>query len=899
MKDDGFIKGGSETQTGSDREPIRQRLVICFDGTWNNKDSSTNIFHIHNLVKEGLVKDHREDVFYQRRYYDEGVGTGLLEGVSGGGFGKGLDVNVREAYNWLIEHYSDAGKMDEVYVFGFSRGAYTARSLVGFIMRCGLLRRGAPITVNQLWKAYAHFGEFNAGLRKHLPIRELSKLTPDPWHRVKERDLNPPANESEALFMHWSRRIPIRFLGIYDTVGALGWDALAIPGLIKSKLALVHNMRLSTIVRECRHALAIDEHRSNFKPTPLLQFEGYGGYWDLKRAAQQRKRWDNKVEQRWFLGAHSNIGGGYDDNRLTSYPLAWMLEAAEKCGLVLDEAPPDGSATAHASERRDSYNEFTKGLWAHVIRAKRLYRRLDPPFDVRGTPLAAAKTGDPSETAGYSLRFVNPQLDDSVLELAKKDEAYAPPNVVSFAQRTLARDHGSGTEEPNKRRAILENLANRVPVHQWLASPLAKGWFVMWCLFALTGLSEIPSLFALSGQIGLTVLCVIGAILPLVDWGESRFNFWLARYPEDTSPCGPRRRAAYDVLMSLRALALLLVVIGLVMAITRQIAVGNFAYRQDSGLFIPWTHLINWWPVATAVCTTTFLLTLRDKDRLLKSLGAIIAAPLLLTLLGGALIVLSYWVTKSFQTVPGLTDPSATAKSASILGGLLLLLHFALAAIGQGFSFVRKPMLTANLGSIVTLQLKGFTPGKVRTQLDTWRRKLTPKGDLPPGEMTPAQRLQYYLKGCLWRDTFGLVPLYACGLSFGLWVGTRYWHFLEYTFAGVPVWLGLPLLAAAADWVENAVHLAYVRRYADQGTPSWVLVLTGSLATLIKFAAFTSAMILFMLVWVNAIGEVVHRPYGWRGLAAALLTIPTALMTIFPRVTEILFKQRSIQQAAS
>ena len=136
----------------------QQRLIICLDGTWNREDSSTNVLHHFNAVREGPDP---ETGIVQKKYYHTGVGTGVLDSVTGGGFGFGLERNVRDAYNWLVANYCDrepSARPDEIYVFGFSRGAYTARSLVGFIGQCGLLRRGAPVTVSQLWKDYCILG---------------------------------------------------------------------------------------------------------------------------------------------------------------------------------------------------------------------------------------------------------------------------------------------------------------------------------------------------------------------------------------------------------------------------------------------------------------------------------------------------------------------------------------------------------------------------------------------------------------------------------------------------------------------------------------------------------------------------------------------------------------------
>ena len=129
----------------------KQRLILCFDGTWNQEDNSTNVLHHFNLVREDPT-----GAFLQKKHYLRGVGTGVLDRITGGGFGIGLEENVRAGYNWLVENYQD--EADEIYIFGFSRGAFTARSLVGFIGRCGLLRKGAPLPVQQLWRAYCLLG---------------------------------------------------------------------------------------------------------------------------------------------------------------------------------------------------------------------------------------------------------------------------------------------------------------------------------------------------------------------------------------------------------------------------------------------------------------------------------------------------------------------------------------------------------------------------------------------------------------------------------------------------------------------------------------------------------------------------------------------------------------------
>ena len=233
----------------------KQRLALFLDGTWNTEDDSTNITHAYNFIKDGEAGDG----FIQKRYYDRGVGTGILDKVRGGGFGMGLDVNVREAYNWLVDHYKDGdyygdGKGDEIYIFGFSRGAYTARSLVSFIASCGLIKRGAPLPIYQLWNGYTFISE-NRGIDAYGTWwqKVLSK-NDELFRRLPSIQMEKRyifSNHAERLLIQWSRQIKITFLGVYDTVGALGLDALGIPG-IGTGLSKKHNQYPSRIIENCR-----------------------------------------------------------------------------------------------------------------------------------------------------------------------------------------------------------------------------------------------------------------------------------------------------------------------------------------------------------------------------------------------------------------------------------------------------------------------------------------------------------------------------------------------------------------------------------------------------------------------------------------------------------------------
>ncbi len=392
-----------------------KRLIICLDGTWNNRDSSTNVFHLYNLLADVDANGVR-----QLRYYDEGVGTGILDKMTGGMFGIGLDENVIQAYEWLIEQYEDG---DEVYVFGFSRGAFTARSLGGFLMKCGLLRRGAPLTVEQLWAGYRVLGRRrdskNAPTKstwrkiigqEYRPYRSIVDLKWDTGH-VKVTDPNP----TEKLLIEWTRRIPIHCIGVFDTVGAMGLDALCIPGL-HSEEAAFHNTNPSKLIKHGYHALAIDEHRINFQPVLWRRYVPKG-------SAPDADPWET-YEQRWFTGAHANVGGGYGDNPLCLFPLDWMMRRTAALGLaflrqpalpaIADCVPLLKSADGYKPFLRDSYAEFFGGFLKLITLGRAYYRT------IAGPPLVNSR---------YTLQSLNEVIDESVGQFMGADPTYRPKNL--------------------------------------------------------------------------------------------------------------------------------------------------------------------------------------------------------------------------------------------------------------------------------------------------------------------------------------------------------------------------------------------------------------------------------------------------------------------------------------
>jgi hypothetical protein len=213
-------------------------------------------------------------------YYHSGVGTSdALDRLVGGAVGLGLSRNVRDAYAFLAANYCEG---DEIFLFGFSRGAYTARSVAGLIGWVGLIHKADMDDFALLWEGYrlrAHPGQ--PDVRPHFPNRYADAK--------------------------------IKCVAVWDTVGALG-----IPGHlgeIFTQFYQFQDTNLGPHIENAFHALALDEHREDFVPT----------LWSKLPNAPATQRF----EQVWFPGAHSNVGGGYAEHGLSDVALAWMADRVE------------------------------------------------------------------------------------------------------------------------------------------------------------------------------------------------------------------------------------------------------------------------------------------------------------------------------------------------------------------------------------------------------------------------------------------------------------------------------------------------------------------------------------------------------------------------------------------
>lgn len=348
-----------------------KRLVLCCDGTWNSpvRASVSNIEKIARSVHTGIGPDGVQQMVFSV----EGVGARgyRVDALLGGAFGYGLSRNVVAGYRDLALNYEPD---DEVYVFGFSRGAYTARSVAGMIASVGLLTADA------------------------LADRGAGNLLADAESLYRDHSPGRRARVSQFREKYCYPQVPITFLGVFDTVGALG-----VPGITRRR-SRFHDVRLSSMVQCARQALAIDERRLTFEPC----------LWDVP-ADDDRP---GGVKQVWFPGAHSDVGGGNASPGLSDVALLWMMGEAAACGLTFY---PD-RVLAQLGDDTELVGSFTPRMAYRLLNtAKRWKRRprfrgtrrllagvpLDEGYvdDVRLSDLALALSADPTST--YAEHAVN------------------------------------------------------------------------------------------------------------------------------------------------------------------------------------------------------------------------------------------------------------------------------------------------------------------------------------------------------------------------------------------------------------------------------------------------------------------------------------------------------------
>lgn len=288
-----------------------KRIVICADGTWNDRDQvnkTTRRRRPTNVTKIArAVRTRARDGVDQVVFYHDGIGTGgPLDRITGGAFGRGIENNIRVLYRFIVYNYQPG---DELYLFGFSRGAFTVRSLTGFMQQVGLIPKDGDYYVPEI------YGCYESNQPKGSPAWTKA------FHNV--RDVRPCP--------------PIRFVGVWDTVGALGAPGLLGQIFNRNKYKY-HDVALTPAVEHAYQALAVDERRRPFAPDVWVRPRG----------------WSGTLEQAWFPGVHSNVGGGCAPDGLANEALHWIGEKAEALGLefdtkYLDHFTPCFNAVLHES----------------------------------------------------------------------------------------------------------------------------------------------------------------------------------------------------------------------------------------------------------------------------------------------------------------------------------------------------------------------------------------------------------------------------------------------------------------------------------------------------------------------------------------------------------------------
>jgi uncharacterized protein (DUF2235 family) len=341
-----------------------KRIITCSDGTWNRPGTTDRGIIVKTNVEKmfNTICSSGADGIQQCKIYDEGVGTGYSETdkISGGLTGHGLDKHIQDMYTFICLNYEPG---DHIFLFGFSRGAYTARSIAGFIRNCGVLRPEHIGLVAKAFQLYRNRNDYTT------PDSDLMK-----------------SFKRNFCFEDITR---IKFIGVWDTVGSLG---IPLPWYqFKNKNQYkFHDVTLSSTVDNAYHALAIDERRGLFTPT----------LWEKSKTATNNPNVQD-MEQRWFSGVHSNIGGGYADSGLSDIALDWLIQKAKNVGLCYDDERLKEIKPNNMGELRNSY---TLPYWFW----RPSWRKIDLTNDT------------------------NQAIDESVSQRYKSDKKYRPANLKGF-----------------------------------------------------------------------------------------------------------------------------------------------------------------------------------------------------------------------------------------------------------------------------------------------------------------------------------------------------------------------------------------------------------------------------------------------------------------------------------
>jgi uncharacterized protein (DUF2235 family) len=383
---------------------LPKKLIVCCDGTWMNSDSGwvkgkggssghpqtpSNVTRIARAMKDQDDAHHQQIVYYQAGI---GTGVGLYDHIIGGGTGAGLAENIREAYSFLVSNYSEHDKLkqpDSIFLLGFSRGAFTARSIGGFIGAIGILKKIAMPFFYEIFQDWSNaidakrpprffdtYYKLNPGLKKKYPPAEYI----GDKHKI---DDYMQAYREILISLSLTQEVKVKCIGVFDTVGALGIPINPVlqrllpflPSFIKEYRWF--DTTIDDHVEYAFQALGLDERRFPFSPAVWERPDGCHTH----------------LKQVWFAGAHSNVGGSYADQGMADLTLVWMMDQlaghtrpAEKDFHALDWIQFDDNYIKNFRHLQvDQYNQSDKPAPSFRGWAKgRVYDSLTFPQSLAG-----------------------------------------------------------------------------------------------------------------------------------------------------------------------------------------------------------------------------------------------------------------------------------------------------------------------------------------------------------------------------------------------------------------------------------------------------------------------------------------------------------------------------------
>jgi uncharacterized protein (DUF2235 family) len=539
----------------------RKNIVLCSDGTGNTmmKGRGTNVWKLYEAVDLTAHRWHQgggdRSILGKEQiaFYDDGVGSqnNKILKIVGGAFGFGLKRNIRDLYKSLCRAYRPG---DDIYIFGFSRGAYTARVLAGLILSCGILRHKAWQTDRQLddlsklayEKFRSHFKlgttkgkqankAFKRALEAAQELEQAGKEASEPMTQRVEatreavekanKDLEAASKKAEKKTDEFRRehsvlddthapdgQVSIRFIGVWDTVAAVGlpfrglsklWNRFVYPFMFPDYL-------LSPRVEKGCHALSIDDERVTFHPM----------MWDERG---QKTSGTSQVEQVWFAGVHSNVGGGYPKQGISLVALDWMMHRAEEKGLNFICSEKD--RYRHLQNVHDKLYDSRSGLAMYYRYRPRNIKKICREFRI------------------------TPKIHISALErIALGTQDYAPGNLPGdFKIITTDPDSGATVEDPGKLQDVVMNIAGETAsenVDRWIR--LRRRIYLIFIAVTLTIVVGFAAsfyqnpirpplliyLFLALVSIGLLVIIYAASKLAESKMQKAFAKFWRKKLPE-------------------------------------------------------------------------------------------------------------------------------------------------------------------------------------------------------------------------------------------------------------------------------------------------------------------------------------------------------------------------------